>query len=100
MADPAAPRIMHAPLPHAKDAAEWIARRMSDTETLLWRKTCRECHSVNKPREVPPAAIPARWMKKAWFDHESHRMSACTECHAQAQTSRETSDVLLPKIDT
>jgi hypothetical protein len=100
MADPADPRIMRPPLPPAKDAAEWISRRMSDTETLLWRKSCRECHPVTKPREIPDAAIPARWMKKSWFDHDAHQNVACTECHAQAKTSRETSDVLMPKIDT
>jgi hypothetical protein len=105
MADPADPRIMRPPLPPARDAAEWISRRMSDTQQLMWRKTCKECHSVNfKPGadlpEIPEAAIPVRWMKHAWFDHDAHQAVACAECHAKAATSKETSDVLLPAIAT
>jgi hypothetical protein len=100
IADPADPRIMRPPLPPARDATEWIARRVSDTEQLLWRKSCKECHPVPRPREIPDAAIPARWLKKSWFDHDAHQMVLCTECHARATTSRETSDVLLPTIET
>jgi len=100
MADPADPRIMRPPLRPARDAAEWIARRVSDTEMLLWRKSCKECHPVPKPREIPLAAIPARWMQHAWFSHDAHQMLTCAECHPKAATSRETSDVLLPTIET
>jgi hypothetical protein len=99
LADPADPRIMRPPLPPARDAAEWIARRIADTEQLLWRKSCKECHPVPKFREIPDAAIPARWNNHAWFNHDAHQMVACAECHAKATTSRETSDVLLPAID-
>lgn len=100
MADPADPRIMRPPLPPARDAAEWIARRVSDTEQLLWRKSCKECHPVPKPREIPDASIPVQWMKKSWFSHDAHQMLKCLECHPKAATSRETSDVLLPGIET
>ena len=105
MADPADPRIMRPPLPPARDAAEWIARRVADTKQLLWRKTCIECHTLkfrdpSALPEVPPAAIPARWFARAEFDHEAHQMLVCTECHSRARTSRETSDVLLPGIET
>ena len=105
MADPADPRIMRPPLPPARDAAEWIARRVDDTKQLLWRKSCKECHPVVFKEsaalpEIPQAAIQARWMKHAWFDHDAHQMITCTECHAKATSSRETSDVLLPMIET
>lgn len=105
LADPADPRIMRPPLPPARDAAEWISRRVADTEQLLWRKSCKECHQVvfkesGKLPEIPPSAIPARWMKHAWFDHDAHQMLKCAECHPRAATSKETSDVLLPAIDT
>src|SRR5262249_46059196 len=100
MADPADPRIMRPPLAPARDAAEWIARRMSDTEQLLWSKSCRKCHPASTPRGIPDAAITPRWMKRARFDHDAHQMVTCTECHAQATLSNETSDVLLPGIDT
>ncbi|HLW64676.1 MAG TPA: hypothetical protein VKS79_05100, partial [Gemmataceae bacterium] len=32
-------------------------------------------------------------------NHGSHRAMACTACHEKAQTSTQTSDVLLPKAD-
>jgi hypothetical protein len=105
LADPADPRILRPPLPPARDAKEWITRRVADAETLLWRKSCKECHALsfssgaNVPA-VAPAAIPGRWFQRASFDHESHEMLKCGECHGHATESRETSDVLLPGIAT
>ncbi len=104
LADPADPRIRRPPQPPAKDAAEWIARRLSDSETLLWRKSCVECHTLNTAEgrlpSVPDAAIPTRWMKNAMFDHRAHQMLICSECHASAAKSEKTADVLLPGIET
>ena len=79
--------------------------RVEDAERLLWQKACKECHPVtfpvgNAPPELPKAAITARWMKNAVFDHAPHQLVACTECHGQAASSKETSDVLLPGIAT
>jgi hypothetical protein len=105
-ADPADPRIMRPPQPPARDAAEWIARRISDSKQLLWRKSCIECHTLSFRNgaaalpEVPAAAIPARWFQKAEFDHEAHQMLICSECHSKAKTSHETADVLIPGIET
>jgi hypothetical protein len=104
-ADPADPRIMRPPMPPAKDAAEWIARRISDSKQLLWRKSCVECHTLNfrlgaALPEVPKAAIAEQWLPRAWFDHEAHQMLICSECHVKAKTSRETADVLIPGIET
>jgi hypothetical protein len=104
MADPADPRIMRPPRPPARDAAEWIARRVSDSETLFWRKSCVECHVLNMTQAALPvvqeAAIASRWMNNALFDHRSHQMLNCLECHGRAARSDKTSDVLLPGIDT
>jgi hypothetical protein len=47
-----------------------------------------------------PTRIPARWLKASVFDHEVHRPLRCTECHARARESEETSDVMLPSIET
>jgi hypothetical protein len=90
-----------APLP--RNASEWIAQRVADSEQLLWQKTCKECHPVTFPVGpslplIPKTSITARWLQHAAFDHESHLLIACTECHKNATTSRETSDVLLPTI--
>lgn len=105
LADPADPRIMRPPLPPARDAAEWVSRRVSDAKQLLWRKSCAECHALTfRPAaplpEVPAANITAHWFPKASFDHEAHRFVTCTGCHSKASVSRETSDVLVPGIET
>ncbi len=103
MADPADPRILRPPLPPARNAGEWISRRVADSETLLWRKSCKECHTLKIDGalpEVPAAAIQSRWFGHASFDHEAHQMTGCIECHKNALTSRETSDVLIPGIAT
>ena len=44
--------------------------------------------------------MPVRWMPHARFEHQAHGMMSCTACHARALESRETSDVLLPGIET
>jgi hypothetical protein len=107
--DPADPRILRPPVPPARDAQEWIARRVADAEVLLWRKTCIECHTLNLPAdlaattrlpEVPEARIPSRWMSHASFDHYPHQMLLCAECHPSAAISDQASDVMLPGIQT
>ncbi len=94
---PAAPRML--------SPREWVAQHAAEAEDLLWRKTCKECHSLS---QAPGAALPVvaksaitlRWLPHARFDHQAHQMLACASCHAAALTSRETSDVLLPGIAT
>ncbi len=93
------------PLPPPHNAAEWVARMMGEAEQLLWGKTCKECHrllyvAAAKVPQVPKAAIPARWMKNARFDHQPHRLVSCDSCHAKASTSKDTADILLPGIET
>jgi hypothetical protein len=94
------PRIMTEHRGPAGTASEWIRRAMEDTETLMWRKTCVECHSPTAAREIPKAQITARWFTSATFTHKPHQAVACTECHAKATESKLTSDVLLPSITT
>jgi hypothetical protein len=82
-----------------------IAHNVEEAERLLWQKTCKECHVLTYPApetrpEIAKSAIPAKWMTHAKFDHKSHQLVSCTECHAQAKTSNKTADVLLPGIAT
>jgi hypothetical protein len=98
-------RIFNKPLPPPKNAAEWVNYRMMEVETLFWRKSCVECHTLNLPGGgalpiVAESKITTRWMKNAQFDHNAHQMLICTECHSQAPKSSLTSDVLLPGIAT
>ncbi len=94
------------PQPPAHNAAEWVRQRMTDAQFLLWRKSCKECHRVSYPNGpdalpvVAKAAITTRWLPHAAFDHEAHQMVQCGSCHAKANESRETSDVLIPGVQT
>ncbi|MGA7796353.1 MAG: hypothetical protein WCA19_25260 [Candidatus Acidiferrales bacterium] len=84
---------------------QWVAERTAEDEQLLWRKTCKQCHSLitdegaSLPR-VAPSNITARYMPHANFDHSQHGLVDCTSCHAAAATSQQSSDVLLPGIAT
>lgn len=94
------PRVPPVP---ARNAAEWVQRRVAQAEQLLWRKTCKECHDLafaaaDSAPQVPKANLTTRWLKRANFDHPAHRMVVCSSCHAQAAASKLTSDVLLPGI--
>ena len=88
----------------ARNAQEWVAQRLDDAEFLLWRKSCKECHTPEYPQgqnalpEIPKAQITARWFTHAQFDHQAHQMIGCTSCHAKTLQSKETSDVLIPGI--
>jgi len=94
------------PQPPARNAAEWVEQRLADSQLLLWRKACKECHTLTFPNgpdalpAVAKAAITTRWLPHANFDHEAHQMVSCASCHVKAPTSKETTDVLIPGIQT
>lgn len=91
------------PEPPARNAQEWVSRRASADERILWNKTCAECHEREAGATPDPAALPVyaqskltkQWMPRAGFDHTSHLMLTCASCHA-AEGSTKTSDVLMP----
>jgi hypothetical protein len=108
--------------------AQWVTERTAEAEDLLWRKTCKQCHTLTPgaiisqrkielpasqesddrklsgtPAELPgiaPTHTTLRWMPHAKFDHGAHEGFTCVSCHAKALTSTESSDVLLPGIET
>ena len=85
--------------------AQWVAERTKEAEKLLWGKTCRQCHAIDITEGQPLPKIAAsnytlRWLPRARFDHDAHRGFACASCHPNALKSKDTADVLLPKIDT
>jgi hypothetical protein len=100
------PSLPGRPIPSApRNAQEWIAQQTEEAERLLWQKSCKECHPLTYPApssrpEVPMAHETVRWMKNASFDHTSHQLVACAECHTEAPSSQKTEDVLLPAIAT
>jgi hypothetical protein len=105
--------------------SEWVAEHTAEAEDLLWRKTCKECHSLNfAPAEsqpgsaspdiamesapltnialpiVAPSNITRRFFPLAKFDHARHQIVTCESCHVGASTSQQSSDILLPGIAT
>lgn len=96
------------PLPAAYvmlTSQQWVARRVAESEQLLWRKTCAECHALRFAQNsqlpvVQPSNIAPRWFQHAEFNHDTHKLLECTGCHARATISQQTSDVLLPGIQT
>jgi hypothetical protein len=97
--------------------AQWVTERTADAEQLLWRKTCRQCHSVlqgtvatllpqaQETRElavpqIAPAETTTRWMPHAKFDHDAHRSFTCLSCHQKALSSTESWDILVPHVTT
>jgi mono/diheme cytochrome c family protein len=84
---------------------QWVGERAAEDETLLWRKTCKQCHTVifDTGATIPkiaPSNITPRYMPHANFDHSQHGLVDCASCHAAAATSQQSSDVLLPGIAT
>ena len=47
------------PEPPARNAQEWVARRLSSDERLLWNKTCAECHESASAEASAPQAQPS-----------------------------------------
>lgn len=86
--------------------AQWVAERTADAEELLWRKTCKQCHTLSfgLGKEgfplVADTKTTIRWMPHAKFDHDAHRGFTCVSCHAKALTSTESSDILVSGIAT
>ena len=85
--------------------AQWVVERTAENEQLLWRKTCKQCHTLDFSNgaalpKIAPSNITARYMPHANFDHSQHGLVDCTSCHALATTSQVSSDVLLPGIAT
>jgi len=86
--------------------SQWVTERTAEAENLLWRKTCKQCHTLNIGvstdglANIAEAKTTTRWMPHAKFDHGAHTGFTCVSCHAKALTSTESSDVLLPGITT
>jgi hypothetical protein len=85
--------------------AQWVGERAAEDEELLWRKTCKQCHTLiaGENGALPKIAasnITSRYMPHANFDHSQHGLVDCVSCHAAATGSQQSSDVLLPGIAT
>ncbi len=81
------------------------------SEFAKLKTNCMKCHTKEsitpaprrpkgEPFDVAPPRIPDRWLDRSVFSHQSHRALNCLECHAQAATGEQTSDIMLPSIDS
>jgi hypothetical protein len=75
---------------------------------------CKICHAFDSTAQSGKAGIPsiikpripAQWLPHSQFNHQSHRLLDCAQCHADFLTnqpiecSNSTGDVLIPKIET
>ena len=76
----------------ARTASAWIAARVAESEELLRRKTCKECHTTIAGDK--DFAAPSLAFTHAKFEHSAHQLMDCTECHKQAASGA----MLLPGI--
>ena len=98
------------PPPLAREQWDWVNRQLPQIERALFDGPggCLYCHSKQPGApdnpEAPPSyqlsSIPSRWYNHSVFRHDSHRMLACEQCHADARASTEARQVLLPRIET
>ena len=109
--EPNAPEVIRRrPGTPIKEADRAAARNWADekSENILngrfGKGQCNECHDiVDNPTTgiwaVKPVYITEQWFPKAHFDHGSHGGVSCRTCHS-AETSADSSEVLMPAIDT
>jgi hypothetical protein len=78
------------------------------TRELIEVRACMTCHNITRnevevdgTKRVDWQMAPIRthhvWMPKARFNHQSHAVANCAECHASAQSGK-AEDVSMPTI--
>ncbi|MEO1167947.1 MAG: cytochrome c3 family protein [Pseudomonadota bacterium] len=89
-------------------AARTRYARASDAIRAVFSRdgACFDCHEVERPParaslsfDIMPVRQISRYMHSGWFDHGAHETEECSTCH-EADASEESSDVLLPGIET
>lgn len=88
------------------EALAWARDRAREaTRTLFTGKACVTCHTVSPPAagendwRVAPVRVSGIWYTKARFNHAKHETQACVDCHAGAEKSEASNDLLIPGID-
>lgn len=84
-------------------------RALSTAERTLFSgdQTCTECHHYDATMGREPASwrvvateVPEVWFPHSVFDHAAHRAVSCDQCHAGAEESKTSDDLLLAPIGT
>jgi hypothetical protein len=102
----------------AQKEKAWIEEQVEKAGEKLFGKKgtrkrgkCQLCHinDTSPPKDeggddrfpvLARTAIPERWFLNSNFNHASHTMAKCIDCHEAAPRSEATTDVLLPKAVT
>ncbi|MDX1557230.1 MAG: cytochrome c3 family protein, partial [Xanthomonadales bacterium] len=85
----------------------WARRQAAQAASALFEdRACMQCHAVERSGSgdtlswrIPPIHVTGNWLPAARFDHGSHAVAECTDCH-RAGSSDSSDDILLPDIDT
>ncbi|MBK8285955.1 MAG: hypothetical protein IPK97_14400 [Ahniella sp.] len=85
------------------EALSWAREQATQSiDNLFNSNACTYCHTVTTDDvgslSVAPVRVVGFWMPKARFSHRSHESMTCSDCH-KAETSSDSSDVLMPDID-
>jgi predicted CXXCH cytochrome family protein len=72
------------------------------TDVRKFLTECAKCHTIRPggpgtPPQVRAPTAPERWVLRGRFTHVPHQHMDCVDCHRAAQTSKLTSDILMPK---
>src|SRR5262249_1729243 len=94
--------------PVTREEWTWVDAQLQTAERALFAGPggCTKCHPGREdldPQGLPAyrqTEIPKTWLKHSVFSHRSHQMVLCLDCHGHAPTSKETSDILLPNVNT
>lgn len=87
------------------EALSWARDRARDAaRTLFTGKACVTCHSISPPSatadwNVAPVRVSGIWYADARFSHVRHETMKCEDCHAGAERSQASNDLLIPGID-
>lgn len=86
------------------DALAWARDQATTTlDRLFDGQACSTCHTTYRDPEgawsVRPVRIMGAWFPRSNFTHRKHETMACVDCH-KAATSKASSELLLPDIDT
>ncbi len=88
------------------EALAWARDRSREAaRTVFTGKACVTCHTVTPPGptsaewNVAPVRVSGLWYVEAKFTHAKHETMTCADCHAGAETSKASNDLLIPGID-
>jgi hypothetical protein len=85
------------------EALTWARDQANTTlDRLFDGQACSTCHTTYRDEQgawnVKPVRVTGAWFPRSEFTHRKHDTMACGDCH-KAQTSSDSSDLLLPNID-